>query len=750
MRETAATRRRLPSGLNTVTRVAVLAVAIVLLGACAGSVAPAQAQGQTRAAFAAPADAPPGTITWIHLEKLTGQECATAPVTFGQVFRPGDLPGESMLVAKYNGRPLPTQVDARATNDDGSIRHAVVTVQVPCDADDAAIALVKTEGGSSGDNRKSVELSDVLATEFDARLRLDRSGRTWSASARDLVERVRQAGGCDGVDFFCRRWLSGPLVSEWIVGAPVSGPDGGAHPHLASYFAIRAYGPTPVQRVRVDVVTENNWAYVDGVRNYDYDARIDVPGQAPTVHEDVTHYRQARWHEVRWWGASDRAPFHAAQDPAYLQSTPAVPSYGEFKLSDKMLADVRQDCPPMRACDIYKQMQTTGAQPQIGPLPRWSSAYAINTGHRVFRWMLANSDAMGAYGVHYRDKKTGNALSLKAHPCATTLWPARTADCPVPPHGDDRLPGCGGEGKAACKSPLNADAAHHPAPTYMAYLATGDWFYESEMRFWANWALLWQNPKYRDYAAGLVHNTQLRGQAWMLRSLAYAAYLLPDEASHKAYFNDVVRRNIDWYNERYTHNPKANKLGAVTSYYSVIYPSGGQQRTGYATWQHSFFAWSAGNMADLGFDGANALRDWVSQFQIGLMTAPGFCWELASSYHVRLRDKRKSPYYTSFAEVYRNSFPDLVDAGCEPQALNRALIQSKGKQRFNFPPRTMVGYPKSGTGFVANFQPGLAASARADRPDAEQAWRRFMDRTLPIDYGSNPQFGVVPTEPNRP
>ena len=169
MRETAATRRRLPSGLNTLTRVAVLAVAVVLLGACAGSVAPAQAQGQTRAAFAAPADAPPGTITWIHLEKLTGQDCATAPVTFGQVFRPGDLPGGSMLVAKYNGRPLPTQVDARATNDDGSIRHAVVTVQVPCDADDAAIALVKTDGGSSGDHRKSVELSDVLATEFDAR-----------------------------------------------------------------------------------------------------------------------------------------------------------------------------------------------------------------------------------------------------------------------------------------------------------------------------------------------------------------------------------------------------------------------------------------------------------------------------------------------------------------------------------------------------------------------------------------------------
>lgn len=739
MREIALTHRRLPSCLNIATRTAVLILIVVLLGACAGSIAPAQA------AFAAPAKAPPGTIAWTHLEKLSAEDCEMAPVTFGQVFRPGDLPGDSTLVAKHNGRTLPTQVDSRATNDDGSIRHAVVTIQVPCGADGAAIALVKEKDGSSQDRTEPVELSDVLATDFDARLRLDQAGQTWSASARDLVEQVREAGGCEGVDFFCQRWLSGPLASEWIVGVPVSRASGETHPHMASYFAIRAYGPAPIQRVRVDVATENTWAYAEGVRNYSYDARIDVPGQAPTVHKDLTHYRQARWHEVRWWGGSNRAPFHAAQEPAYLQSTPAVPSYADIDLSKKMLGDVRQDCPPMRSCDIYKQMQTTGAQPQIGPLPRWSSAYAIDTSHRVFRWMLANSDAMGAYGVHYRDKNTGNTLSLEDHPCATTLWPARTAECSVAPHGDDRLPSCGGEGKAACKSPLNADAAHHPAPTYMAYLATGDWFYESEMRFWANWALLWQNPKYRDYAEGLVHNTQLRGQAWMLRSLAYAAYLLPDDASHKAYFNDVVRRNIDWYNENYTRNPKANELGALASYHSVIYPVGGEQRTGYATWQHSFFTWSIGNITDLGFNGAKELRDWVSQFQIGLMTAPGFCWELASSYNVRLRDKRKSPYYTSFAEVFENSFPDLVNAGCEPEALNRALKQSKGKKRFNFPPRTMVGYPTSGTGFVANFQVGLAASANAVGSNADRAWEVFANRAMPTNFESNPQFGIVPS-----
>jgi len=181
-------------------------------------------------------------------------------------------------------------------------------------------------------------------------------------------------------------------------------------------------------------------------------------------------------------------------------------------------------------------------------------------------------------------------------------------------------------------------------------------------------------------------------------------------------------------------------------YHSVIYPSRGKPRSGIATWQQSFFTWSAGNLADMGFEGASELRDWVSRFQVGQMTAPGYCWELGSAYSVQIRPGRKAPYYDSFDEVYRASFPDLVAAGCDAVPLNKALTKSKGKKRFDYPPRTMVGYPKSATGFVANFQPGLAAAANADLPDAAKAWAVFADRDTPTNYRWAPQFAIRPTK----
>jgi hypothetical protein len=53
------------------------------------------------------------------------------PVTFGQMLKSGDAPAGSHLRATMAGKPIPIQVDRKATNDDGSLRHAVITVEVP-------------------------------------------------------------------------------------------------------------------------------------------------------------------------------------------------------------------------------------------------------------------------------------------------------------------------------------------------------------------------------------------------------------------------------------------------------------------------------------------------------------------------------------------------------------------------------------------------------------------------------------------
>lgn len=728
-------------------RIAMLMLLGVALTACNGL--PAHTMRLAGAAQSQPAQKKvPGEITHVLISSIGQGKCSTAPVTFGQPFVKGDLPAGQTLHAEYNGHTLPTQVNVKARNDDGSVRHAVITIQAPCGGSDRYVALVKGRTATPSAASRTVSLQDVLNSGFNSGISLDADGKTWHLNARDLLKKVSASGHCQpSAKIFCTHWLTGPLASEWVVGAPLQDASGNDQQHLAAYFAVRAYGPAPVSRVRIDVVVENDWAYGAQSTNIQYAPTISVSGKPVYAPDAFTHYRQARWHHVAWWGKNSRGPLYAALDPAYLQSTPAVPRYENINLSRKMVAHVRQHCAPMRSCDQSKHMENTGAQSAIGPLPRWSAAYVIDPNYRIYRWMLANSDALGAYGIHYRTRATGLPLSIEAHPCATTLWPARQKTCKVPPHKDDEFPYC--QSKAACKTPLNADAAHHPAPAYVAYLATGDWYYASELTFWADWAIFWQNPAYRDYTKGLVNGTQVRGQAWMLRTLGDAAYLLPDKNSHKKYFNQVVVNNMAWYNKEYTDNPKANTLGAISSWGAVIYPLGGQSRVGIASWQQSFFTWAVGNLADQGFAGAKKFRDWVSRFQIGQMTAPGYCWELASTYKVRIREKQKSPFYSSFRQVYDRTFPKLKGVGCSPGKLNAAITRAEGKQRFHYPPGTMVGYPKSATGFVANFQIGLAAAAMSDIPKAKRAWRIFENRATPTNYSWSPQFAVLPSVPAR-
>lgn len=693
---------------------------------------------QTSAAYASQA-----AITDVMIQKVGGN-CDTAPVTFGQPFKKGDLPRNEHLRGEYSGERLPTQVDVKARNDDGSARHAVITLRVPCAAADSGepIKLSKGEATPQGDATPDVALSDVIKSDYDSHLQLQIDGERWQINARVLLQQVSRAGGCEKSATFCKRWLKGPLASEWVIGAPLRDASGQPHPHLMAYFAIRAYGPGPVKRIRTDVTVENNWAYAADPQNYQVQPTISVAGRSKPAYESepFTHYRQARWHHVVWWGDSEVRPLYAKINSQYLQSTAAVPQYARGKLSSKLL-NKRQTCPPMQPCEQTPHMEQTGAQAAIGPLPRWSAAFVINPDYRIFRWMLANTDALGGYAFHYRQQDTGEPLSILDHPCATTVWPARQARCKVPPHGDDRFPKCHGN----CKSPLNPDIAHHPAPAVAAYVATGDWYYASEMAFMASWVSFWQNPAYRGYIKTLVHRTQTRGQAWSLRTLADAAYLLPDDAQHKKLFNQAVANNIDWYTKNYVNNPDANKLGAVIE--SMPYSFQGVKRTGVATWQQSFFAWSLGNLVDQRFTGAESVRDWFSRFQIGLMTSPGYCWERASAYNVRIAKKPYADFYETFRDVYEQTSPELVSAGCDPEKLNAAIKRHEGEKNFAYPPGTMVGYPKSPTGFPANFQIGLAADAHSSLPNAREAWNKFASRKIQPDYRSSPQFAVVPSQP---
>jgi hypothetical protein len=114
----------------------------------------------------------------------------------------------------------------------------------------------------------------------------------------------------------------------------------------------------------------------------------------------------------------------------------------------------------------------------------------------------------------------------------------------------DAFPEC-----TVCDTPLHPDSPHQPSLGYLAYLLLGERAHLDELHFWANWNLLESNPYYRDFASGWLDWNQVRGQAWSLRTLGYAAWVTPDDHPLAAYFRDKLRRNLVRYGDELAGGP---------------------------------------------------------------------------------------------------------------------------------------------------------------------------------------------------
>ncbi len=690
-----------------------------------------------------------------HVVSGAAQSQAQIPITFGQVFKDGDVPKGTTVTATLNGAPVTVQVDAKATNPDGSLRHAVLTALVPSLAANASEPL-EIAAVSPSATGSPVTLSQLLATNYDAKASFNIGGKTYIVNARGLLQAASNANVCAPWNTQCDVWLSGPLASEWVVNGPVTASDGTTNPNLRIYFAVRAYAGAArgsVGDVRADIIVENSDAYAPPSQPQ-YTATL-ASGSASYTSPALTQYSYTRWHHVLWWN-SVQPQVYLQQDTQYIQASMAISRYMPLQPDEKFLAGLRQTCAPLDYCDQTQTMGNTGAQPAIGPLPRWTSVYILDPDVRAYNWMLANTDALGAYSIHYRDQATGWPVSIQKHPYVTIIdWAyansaSKSNSATGQKYKADLLPAC-------CKigNPNLWDNAHQPAESYVAYMVTGDYYYMSELAFGASHNEVWPNESYRGFSKGLIDGShdQIRGKAWVLREMADAAYLLPDGYPLKAEFTADVENSLDDWNTKYTNNPKANPLGILNG--GAVYSMHGGTNNGIAPWQHNFLTWSAGHAAELGFASAVGFRNWLAKFEIGLMTdwesnpAQGFCWLEASAYNVQVKDASGN-WLPSFTAIYAATFPSLVGLACNSPAMVTAMGKLEGQP---WQAGEMHGYPYSATGYPANFQIGVAAAADSGLPNAQAAWKLFDSRSvkpLPPNqpaYNDYPNFAVLPRLP---
>lgn len=672
-----------------------------------------------------PISTSPGAIVNVGVLNPTSTALTSVPVTFGQAFAVGDVPSDSSLVARLAGDIyVPLQVDVKATHPDGSLRHAVITALVPSIAANQMQVIYLSKSHLTATSG-STPLS-ILSNGFTASVNIIVGGVSYTASANEAFK----SGAY-------QNWLSGPLATEWIVPAPFVAADGTVHPQLHAQFAIRAYDGNTA---KVDVSVENGWAYVTGNTDLTYAAQVLIGGIPVYSQASMPHYHFARWKKTFWWGAQPQVSI--VHNAGYLIGTKAVANYDQsITFTPTTLASwpsrYAARSIPMQTGLAMPAMATTGGRPDIGLMPSWSATYLLSQDPGVKAAMLGTADLAGSWSTHYRDPKTGRPPNLADYPYITINDPnlGDSRDPKDPTHKSWLIPGCA----APCAtSPNLAEVSHQPAFEYLPYLVTGDYYYLEELEYWAMWSVIQGTPVYRGFDKGFVHQNQVRGQAWMLRGLADAAYIVPDTDSLKAEFNTLVDNNLDWYNTKYTNNPVPdNTLGFIIDY-AMVYGD-----TGMAPWQDDFVTQAFGHVADLGYSKAVPFMLWKSKFPISRMIGPNFCYVAGAFYTLQVRDTKTSPMYTDIGMVYQKSIDSSLPSATAPTstltcggpALAAALKQPLG---------SMTGYPDQVDGFPSNMQPALAYAADYGGPDGALAWKQFMSRTVKPNYSLGPQFAIVP------
>lgn len=655
-------------------------------------------------------------ITSLVVQNL-GAAQTNVPVTIGQVFAPGDLPAGMALAARFEEGPLPIQMDVKATHPDGSIRHAVLSAVVP--------------------HLHPLELRE---------LQLVNSGKKEIRDDGPPVQEIPQVSVfvvVDGTryravpDAPLLQWLVGPIVDETHFAYTFHSTAGGVHPHLHARFGIRTYAGG---RTRVEVVTENDWAYEPSPQNFTYDVLVTVGGKDVYEQKGLQHRHHSRWRKLFWLGEEPRV--HVKHDVPYLLDTRALPNYDRNQVvSEKLLARFVSEwtgpkIEPMGLGLATPGMPAPGAHRDIGLLPNWGAAHLLSMDPRAAMVDLGTADLAGSWSMHYRDKNTGLPVSLIDYPYMTIY--GRSTDTKNPKTGKyeafPALPkGAGGTAH---------DSAHQPSLAYLPYLLTGDHYYLEELHFWGMWNVFQTNPGYRKNVKGLLLREQVRGQAWGMRTLGQAAYITPDAHPLKGHFAAILDSNLAAYHAEYITNPNVNKLGVVAHANAVVYNIDDpltervEEDNAIGVFQDEFFTSVFGFLTDMGFAAAKPLLEYKIQFAIGRLIGEGVNWQSAATYSYRVRPAPGEPFYETIGEAFRATVGPAAAAVWDDDA---AFAKARGMKLGD-----LGGYSSLTTGFRANLQPALAYAADYGGERGKQAWAKFMQSTVKPDYGLGSQFAVVP------
>jgi hypothetical protein len=637
-----------------------------------------------------------GAITCF--EVASGSTQTSVPVTFGQPFKAGDWTSNLGLVAREsNGTVVPLQADDISSHRDGSVRFAVLSAQLSnVQASQPRIINLFTAAKTA--STPNVPADPAWNIEVETRVY---SGSTVIATLvaqpqAQLKTQIAQAQG---------RRLSGSVASEYTVVTPFKDKaTSQAHPHLTARFHTRLYEGG--NRIRTDVVMENNRTFVANPANITYEMVIKRNGTAIHTQPQFTHNHHARWRKVVWTGGAEpqyrlrhHMPYFLASRSTWNYDLNAKPSETTLAAEASRLASA--NTAPMGPAFITQYFPQTGGRQDIGPLPRWTALYIVSQDDRARASMLANADAAAGIPIHYRDENTDQPLSVVNYPSVSVLFGNSSPTVP----------------KGSGSTGWDVDTSHQASFAYIPYLVTGDAFYQDEVMFWAAWNIAGINPEYRNREAGLIKSDQVRGQAWSLRSIAESAWALPDNHSMKNYFQVRLANNLNWYAQQYVNNPAESPLGAIQK------PDSSAETS---PWQNDFMGTVFSLIAENGELKAQETLNWFSKFNVGrFANEPSFCAAHAPGYYWNFRDS-SGAYINSWSALYAKNYAGDVGKACSSISPD--------------------GYPNESGGYAAYARGMLGAAANAGVSGARDAHTKWKGMTPTMDtaFKADPTWAIAP------
>ena len=404
------------------------------------------------------------------------------------------------------------------------------------------------------------------------------------------------------------------------------------HPQLPLSIFVRPDRGTE----RLEVVFELGrlWTAEEPKNLPNYQARI-IRGSTTLASIDVpTHFWFSRW---RW--QSELRPVRTTA--AQLMDQWLVP-----KLSDQLHPTPstfrNATYQPMGVAGLSPYMGATGERPEIGLLTEAQAQYLCTGSSGALAALLAHGEAAGTYPWNVRDEKTNAPIDSFAYPKATLYGPQA---------GQPFI-------RRAEKTVAQPDHAHQPALSYLPFLLTGDPYHLEQLQMIASWNVVWRPWDYR------YRTTQIRGEAWSLRTWAQVAKVTPAATPKwmlpQTHWQKLLDSYLGWYTKTFITNPEPPR-----SVFRTTEQGFGDSRDGLVggtygyPWQDDFLAAVMGWMVLMGHSQWRPVFEWkVGSTLARTNGKSGWPRSECTPYRMVMRSSPDVPWVNNWKDAW-----DLTAAG---------------------------------------------------------------------------------------